>query len=126
MDLSYGQEYDTFRGEVRSFIDQYKDQQPKPGMGPKSQEVRDWQKLLIEHGYHSRTIPKTYGGYGAEPDILKSRIIAEEFGAAQLNTGFGGQGISMLTPVLLEMGTEEQKQTFIKPTIHADIIWCQG
>ena len=32
----------------------------------------------------------------------------------------------MLTPVLLEMGTEEQKQTFIKPTIEADMIWCQG
>ena len=31
----------------------------------------------------------------------------------------------MLTPVLLEMGTEEQKQTFIKPTIEADMIWCQ-
>ena len=24
------------------------------------------------------------------------------------------------------MGTEEQKQTFIKPTIEADMIWCQG
>ena len=126
MDLSYGQEYETFREDVRSFIDQYKDHQPKPGAGAKSQEIRDWQKILIENGYHSRTIPKAYGGYGAEPDILKSRIIAEEFSAAQMNTGFGGQGISMLTPVLLEMGTEEQKQTFIKPTIHADMIWCQG
>ncbi len=126
MDLSYGQEYETFREDVRKFIDQYIDHQPKPGAGAKSQEVRDWQKILIEHGYHSRTIPKAYGGYGAEPDILKSRIIAEEFSAAQMNTGFGGQGISMLTPVLLEMGTEEQKQMFIKPTIHADMIWCQG
>ena len=32
----------------------------------------------------------------------------------------------MLTPVLLEMGTEEQKQQFVRPTIQADIIWCQG
>jgi alkylation response protein AidB-like acyl-CoA dehydrogenase len=32
----------------------------------------------------------------------------------------------MLTPVLLEMGTEEQKQQFIKPTIHGEMIWCQG
>jgi alkylation response protein AidB-like acyl-CoA dehydrogenase len=32
----------------------------------------------------------------------------------------------MLTPVLLEMGTESQKQQFIKSTIHGDIIWCQG
>ncbi|HAJ29371.1 MAG TPA: acyl-CoA dehydrogenase, partial [Gammaproteobacteria bacterium] len=57
-----------------------------------------------------RTIPEAYGGYGAEPDIIRSRIIAEEFSAAQMNTGFSGQGISMLTPVLLELGTEAQKQ----------------
>ena len=55
---------------------------------------------LTEHGYHSRTIPKEYGGYGATPDILKSRII-EEFSNAQVNTGFSGQGINA-TPVLLK------------------------
>ena len=32
----------------------------------------------------------------------------------------------MLVPTLLEMGTEEQKQKFIRPTIHGDMIWCQG
>ena len=32
----------------------------------------------------------------------------------------------MLTPVLLEMGTEAQKQQFIKPTIHGEMVWCQG
>ena len=126
MDLSYGQEYETFRSEVKGFLDQYADRQPKAGSGPRSDATKEWQKLLIEHGYHSRTIPKEYGGYGATPDILKSRIIAEEFSNAQVNTGFSGQGISMLTPVLLEMGTEEQKQTFIKPTIEADMIWCKG
>jgi len=71
-------------------------------------------------------VPKAYGGFGAEPDILKSRIISEEFSAAQLSTGLGGQGISMLTPVLLEMGTEAQKLQFIKPTIMGEMIWCQG
>ena len=126
MDLSYGQEYETFRSEVKGFLEQYADRQPKAGSGPRSDATKEWQKLLIEHGYHSRTIPKEYGGYGATPDILKSRIIAEEFSNAQVNTGFSGQGISMLTPVLMEMGTEEQKQTFIKPTIEADMIWCQG
>ena len=126
MDLSFGPAYDTFREEVRHFVQTHQDQQPKPGAGPKSEAVRRWQTKLIEHGYHSRTIPKAYGGYGAEPDIIKSRIIAEEFSAGQMNTGFSGQGISMLTPVLLEMGTESQKQQFIKSTIHGDIIWCQG
>ena len=32
----------------------------------------------------------------------------------------------MLVPTLLEMGTEEQKQKFIRPTIHGDMVWCQG
>ena len=82
-------------------------------------------KTSHEHGYHSRTIPKEYGGYGATPDILKSNH-CRRIQQRPVNTGFSGQGISMLTPVLMEMGTEEQKQTFIKPTIEADIIWCQG
>ena len=125
MDLSYGPEYEAFRGEVADFLKKHGDRAPKGGT-IKSQEVRDWQALLIEHGYAARTIPREYGGYGAEPDILKSRIIAEEFARAQVNSGLGGQGISMLVPTLLEMGTEEQKRQFIAPTIRGEILWCQG
>ena len=126
MDLTFGHEYDTFREEVKSFIQAHQHKQPGPGDGLKSPALREWQRLLIENGYHSRTIPSEYGGFGAEPDIIKSRIIAEEFGAAHLHRGFNGQGVTMLTPVLLEMGTETQKQAFVGPTINAEIIWCQG
>ena len=126
MDLSYGHEYDTFREEVKSFIQANQHKQPGPGDGLKSPALREWQRLLIENGYHSRTISSEYGGFGAEPDIIKSRIIAEEFGAARMHRGFNGQGVTMLTPVLLEMGSETQKQTFVGPTINAEIIWCQG
>jgi len=126
MDLSYGSEYIAFREEVKGFISKNKDKQPKAGAEPGNPELLAWQALLIANGLHSRTIPKAYGGYGAEPDIIKPRIISEEFSKAQINTGFSGQGISMLTPVLLEMGTEAQKQQFIKPTIHGEMVWCQG
>ena len=126
MDLTYGPEYNAFRAEVKAFVAANIDEQPKPGDGPRSPAVRAWQAKLIANGYHSRTIPEAYGGYGAEPDIIRSRIIAEEFSAAQMNTGFSGQGISMLTPVLLELGTEAQKQQFIRKTIHGELIWCQG
>ena len=82
-------------------------------------QTRDWQALLIENGYAARTIPREYGGYGGAPDIVESRIIAEEFSKQQINTGLGGQGISMLVPVLLEMGTEAQKKQFIgQKSIH--------
>ncbi len=125
MDLSFGSEYEEFREEVKQFIAEHGDKSPKQSVAG-GDAGRHWQKLLIEKGYAARTIPKKYGGYGAEPDIIKSRIIAEEFSRKQINMGLSGQGISMLTPVLLEMGTEEQKQQFIKPTIYGDLVWCQG
>lgn len=125
MDLSYGAEYEAFRAEVRDFISAHRDQAPK-GEGMRSEKVLKWQKLLIEHGYAARTIPEAYGGFGAEPDVLISRIIAEEFANAQVSPGLGGQGISMLVPTLLEVGSEEQRQTFIPPTIHGEMVWCQG
>ena len=122
MDLSYSPEYEAFREEVRAFARTFGSRAPRGTMDG----TREWQKLLIEHGYAARTIPREYGGFGAEPDVLKSRIIAEEFIAAGLPMGMAGQGISMLVPTLLELGTEEQKKKFIKPTLLGEIIWCQG
>ncbi len=105
MDLSFGPEYEVFRQEVRDFIATHQDKSPRNAT-MRSKEALDWQKLLIEHGYTARTIPKAYGGYGAQPNIIESRIIAEEFADARINSGLGGQGISMLVPTLLEVGTE--------------------
>ena len=125
MDLSFGPEYEAFRADVRGFLERHKDDYPGPGR-PARADALHWQKLLIEHGYAARTIPKAYGGHGGEPDILKSRIIAEEFTRARAPTGMAGQGISMLVPTLLEMGTEAQKQQWIAPTLRGETIWCQG
>ncbi len=127
MDLSYSPEHQAFREEVRTFLVDHKDKAPKAmGLGLGNKQALTWQKLLIENGYTARTIPEAYGGYGAEPDILKSRIIAEEFTEAGMPGGLAGQGISMLVPTLLEMGTEEQKQKYIPPTLRGEMIWCQG
>ena len=124
MELSFGPEYESFREEVRDFITTHKDQQAPSSAG--SEAGKSWQTTLIEAGYTARTIPKEYGGFGAEPDMVKSRIINEEFATARMPGGLGGQGISMLIPTLLEMGTDEQKEQFIKPTLHGEMVWCQG
>jgi alkylation response protein AidB-like acyl-CoA dehydrogenase len=121
MDLSYSPEYEAFRAEVRGFLEANRSQAPGHGGNGLT-----WQKLLIESGYAARTIPQEYGGFGGEPDILKSRIIAEEFARAQLSPGLGGQGISMLVPTLLEVGSEDQKRQFIGPTLRGEMLWCQG
>ena len=125
MDLSYGPEYDDFRQEVRGFLAKHRHLAPKR-QGVRVPGVKAWQRLLIQHGYAARTIPTEYGGYGAEPDILKARIIGEEFAAAQVSTGLSGQGISMLVPTLLEVGTEAQRREFIPPTLSGEYVWCQG
>ena len=80
----------------------------------------------MEHGYAGRTIPKEYGGFGAEPDVMAAAVIAGEFARANVYAGLTNQGISMLVPTLLEVGTEEQKRQYVGPTIRGDIIWCQG
>ncbi len=125
MDLSYSKEHESFRREVAEFLRSHAKEAPKGG-AQRSPEALKWQRLLIEKGYAARTIPKEYGGFGAEPDILKSRIIAEEFAKAQVSSGLGGQGISMLVPTLLEMGSEAQKREFIAPTLRGELVWCQG
>jgi alkylation response protein AidB-like acyl-CoA dehydrogenase len=126
MDLNYTPEYDAFRDELRRFLEENSDKWPRRAAIAPTEEMKAWQKLLIEHGYTARTIPREYGGYGGQPDVLKSRIMAEEFATAGAMSGLSGQGIAMLVPTLLELGTEEQKQQWIEPTLRGEVIWCQG
>ena len=127
MDLEYSQEYKDFQQQVRAFAEKHGHQSPRgSAVARPDQQTREWQALLIENGYAARTIPREYGGYGAEPDILKNVIIAEELNRAGLNRGLSNQGVTMLVPTLLEVGTEEQRQKWIRPTLHGEVMWCQG
>ena len=136
MDLEYGSQYEDYKKEVQAFCDKYKGIQfsdtakvpltSNNKSGGPSMSRSDWQKTLIENGYFARSIPKEYGGFGGESDVIKSRIAATEFSNAGIPGPMGGQGIDMLVPTLLELGTEEQKNKYIKPTLYGEMIWCQG
>lgn len=136
MDLEYGPQYEDYKKEVQAFCDKYKGIQfsdtakvpltSNNKSGGPSMSRSDWQKTLIENGYFARSIPKEYGGFGGESDVIKSRIAATEFSNAGIPGPMGGQGIDMLVPTLLELGTEEQKNKYIKPTLYGEMIWCQG
>ena len=128
MDLTFGEKYDTFRLEVRSFIEDNKDSAPKNTADRKEARTqgRVWQRLLVDNGYAARRFPKQYGGSEVEPDILENRIMAEEFARAGVSAGLGGQGIGMLMPVMMQRGTEAQKDFFMEPTLTGKMNWCQG
>ena len=127
MDLDLKPEYKEFRDKVLNLLEDARPNAPSMvDKGLKHPKRLEWQKWLIENGLAARTIPEEYGGYGATPDLLKSRIIAEAFAKTKLPGPLANQGISMLVPTLLELGTEEQKQSYIKPTLHGEMVWCQG
>ena len=136
MDLEYGPQYEDYKKEVQAFCVKYKGIQfsdtakipltSNNKSGGPSMSRSDWQKTLIENGYFARSIPKEYGGFGGESDVIKSRIAATEFSNSGIPGPMGGQGIDMLVPTLLELGTEEQKNKYIKPTLYGEMIWCQG
>jgi alkylation response protein AidB-like acyl-CoA dehydrogenase len=128
MDLEYGEQYEEFRGNVRAFLEQHKPPKRSDdalGKGGRK-ELIGWLSLQIEHGYWARTIPKEYGGYGAEPDLLETVIMDEEFNRAGIARGLMAQGPSMLVPTLLEHGSEEQKKRWVGPTMRGEVMWCQG
>ena len=138
MNLDFGNEYEDFRNEVKAFCEEFNgihvtgslynyESVIDPNEKPKIEmNVKEWQKVLIDKGYHVRHIPKEYGGFGGELDIVKNVIITEEFSKSKIPTGVGGQGIDFLVPTLMEMGTEEQRQKYIRPALNLDDIWCQG
>jgi alkylation response protein AidB-like acyl-CoA dehydrogenase len=126
MDLEFDARYDEFRSQVRDFVANHRPTQPW-GLTDGNKEARvAWLSLQIEHGYWARTIPREYGGYGAEPDLLETVIMDEEFNKAGVPRGMPAQGPAMLVPTLLNHGSDEQRRRWIGPTMRGEVIWCQG
>jgi alkylation response protein AidB-like acyl-CoA dehydrogenase len=126
MDLEFDARYEEFRAQVRAFLAEHRPAK-NWGLGDgRSEERIAWLSLQIEHGYWARTIPKKYGGYGAEPDLLETVVMDEEFNEAGVVRGFPAQGPSMLVPTLLSHGRDEQCRRWIGPTMRGEVIWCQG
>jgi alkylation response protein AidB-like acyl-CoA dehydrogenase len=125
MDLSYGQEAEASRTEVRAFL--AAEWQPGERRGAELRDyVRAFRQSAVAQGYLYRAIPKRFGGSEQPVDVIKAQVIREEFGRARAPIEVGGNGVNMTVPTLLERGTEEQRELFIRKTIEGDYIWGQG
>lgn len=125
MDLSYGEAAEAFRKDVRGFLNEH--WQPGERRGSELKEfVRDFRRAAIDRGYLYRSVPKRYGGSEQPVDVIRAQVIREEFGRARAPMEVGGNGVNMTVPTLLEKGTEEQRELFIRKTIEGDYIWGQG
>lgn len=123
MDLSYSEEHQRFRAEVREFL---KAQWPQRGDKPTSAEIKAFRARAVEAGYLYRGIPRTYGGSEQPPDVLKGQIVREEFARVRAPGEISNVSISMVVPTLLDKGTQAQKDYFIPPTMAGEMSWAQG
>lgn len=90
----------------------------------KNPDSRVWLERMAEKGWTTPTWPREYGGGGLSKD--EALILQEEMTRISARPPLNSFGISMLGPVLLEYGTEEQKQEHIPKIIRGEIRWCQG
>jgi len=127
MDLHFTPEEIAFRQEVRAFI---RENLPadihakmKLGHGPAKEDTVRWQRILNAKGWAGLSWPKEWGGPGWT--AIEKMIFLEEnqmTPAPELSSF----NITMIGPVLLQFGTEEQKKRFLPRAANLDDWWCQG
>ena len=89
-----------------------------------SQDQKDWLDRMAARGWTAPEWPVAYGGGGLSP--AESKILREELAGLGCRPPLRSFGISMLGPVLLKYGTEEQKRVHLPRIVRGDIRWCQG
>jgi len=126
MDLSYGEEYEKFRTDVRAFLEANWPPSGDEAELPRAEGAARFRDRATEGGFLRRGIPKEFGGSEQPPDEIEANIIREEFSRAHAPMDVRGIGTMMLVPTLLERGNQWQKEKFVEGTVKGEIRWCQG
>jgi len=124
-DLFYNESHDAWRQELRKFVS--KEIVPFVEEWEEAGEFsRELYKKAGEFGLLGMGYPEKYGGTSEGIDIFHGIVTSEE-----LAQGCGGVAASLLSlnislPLIMALGTEEQKQKYIPPVIAGDKIACLG
>ena len=117
----------AFQSEVRSFLEsefpaEYRIKIDENKRLSKD-ELVDWQKILYRKGWAAPSWPKEYGGTGWTQ--IQRHIFATEMGliGAPDPVPFG---MTMVAPIIMAYGTDEQKARFLPDILESNVWWCQG
>lgn len=114
---------DSFRAQVRDFyVRNYPPKLRNIWRYLTWAETSDWWAALYQRGWAAPSWPKEHGGMGL--DATKQLIFHEERLDVSRGPDFGG--ISMLGPVLIEFGTEQQKRDYLPRILSGEHRWAQG
>ena len=126
MDLNPTPEQAAFRDEVRDWLAAAVPSEPlEPSTTEAGLEAhRAWEKQLYDAGYAAIHWPSAYGGRDA--DLLTQAIFSEEYARAGAPERVNVLALGLAGPVLIDFGTEEQKQRWLPGILSCDDIWSQG
>ncbi len=85
--------------------------------------ARAFQTALHDAGLAGITWPREYGGQGLGQ--AEQQVFAEEAAAHDLPVAPFIIGMGMCGPTLVDLGTPEQKQRYLRPLLRGEEIWCQ-
>jgi len=122
MDFNFTPEEESFRAEVRAFLDQ---NLPKGANTGDPAFIAEWSKKVRAKRWVGFSWPVAVGGGGAS--IMQQVILKEEMAkrkAPSLGTCF--MGLAWVGPAIIQYGTEAQKQRFIPDILDGKYQWCTG
>jgi alkylation response protein AidB-like acyl-CoA dehydrogenase len=129
MDLTYPQDAEDFRTEIRSWLhtnlpDGWFDEGYEMSADERKEFNAAWPKKLFEGGWICATWPSEYGGKGLT--TMQGVVLSEEFANAKAPMRGDFFGDTLVGPTLLQWGTEEQKREFLPGILSGTTRWCQG
>jgi alkylation response protein AidB-like acyl-CoA dehydrogenase len=129
MDLTYPPEAETFRKEIRGWLEDnlpqgWFDEGFEMSPDEKKQFNEAWPQKLYEGGWICASWPPEYGGKGLS--VMENVVLAEEFARAKAPLRADFFGDTLVGPTILQWGTEEQKKEFLPKILHGEMSWCQG
>lgn len=132
MDLTYSDEDQAFRAEVRAWLEEHLTGEwaALRGLGGagRDHEAHDervaWNRLLAEHGWTCVGWPQEYGGRGLS--LVQQVIFHEEYARADAPVRVNHLGEELLGPTLMAFGTSAQKDRFLPKIVAVEELWAQG
>ena len=126
MDLTYTPDQEAFRKEARSWLEANIPEQRLPSFDTKEgfEAHCDWERKLHAGGFAMVPWPVEYGGRGA--NLLEWLIFEEEYYRAGAPGRVNQNGIFLLGPTIMEVGTPEQKARFLPKMASSEEVWAQG
>ena len=126
MDLNETSDESAFRAEARAWLEANVPSSPLPSFDTEDGFAlhRVWEKKLYEGRWSAVSWPVEYGGRGA--DYIKWLIFEEEYYRAGAPGRVNQNGIFLLGPTIMEVGTDEQKAKFLPSMASSEIVWGQA